>query len=249
MSPDEKAWQDIRLRIVAAAKSAHRDPASIRVLAVSKSFSIQTVRNAYALGQRAFGENYVQEAKAKIDALAGLPGIEWHLIGPLQSNKARAAVESFAWVETIDRQQIAQRLSTARGTELPPLNVCIQVNISGETTKHGVIPSMALSLAREVRRMPGLALRGFMGIAQAADGGGAVRAQFHLLRELYDAGRGEGLSLDTLSMGMSSDFELAIAEGATQLRIGSALFGPRVPDGAGLALTIRRFSTEPGHRE
>jgi pyridoxal phosphate enzyme (YggS family) len=235
MSPDEKAWQDIRLRIVAAAKSAHRDPASIRVLAVSKSFPIQTVQNAYALGQRAFGENYVQEAKAKIDALAGLPGIEWHLIGPLQSNKTRAAVESFAWVETIDRQQIAHRLSTAstaRGTELPPLNVCIQVNISGEATKHGVIPSMALSLAREVRRMPGLALRGFMGIAQAAGDSGAVRAQFHLLRELYDAGRGEGLSLDTLSMGMSSDFELAIAEGATQLRIGSALFGPRGPASA-----------------
>jgi len=207
MSPDEKAWQDIRLRIVAAAKSAHRDPASIRVLAVSKSFPIQTVQNAYALGQRAFGENYVQEAKAKIDALAGLPGIEWHLIGPLQSNKARAA-------------------------ELPPLNVCIQVNISGEATKHGVIPSMALALAREVRRMPGLALRGFMGIAQTAGDSGAVRAQFHLLRELYDAGRGEGLSLDTLSMGMSSDFELAIAEGATQLRIGSALFGPRGPDSA-----------------
>jgi pyridoxal phosphate enzyme (YggS family) len=232
MSPDEKAWQDIRLRIVAAAKSAHRDPASIRVLAVSKSFPIQTVRNAYALGQRAFGENYVQEAKAKIDALAGLPGIEWHLIGPLQSNKARAAGESFAWVETIDRQEIAQRLSTARGAELRPLNVCIQVNISGETTKHGVIPSMALALAREIRRMPGLALRGFMGIAQTAGDGGEVRAQFHLLRELYDAGRGEGLSLDTLSMGMSSDFELAIAEGATQLRVGSALFGPRVPTGA-----------------
>ena len=232
MSPDEKAWQDIRLRIVAAAKSAHRDPASIRVLAVSKSFPIQTVRNAYALGQRAFGENYVQEAKAKIDALAGLPGIEWHLIGPLQSNKARAAAESFAWVETIDRQQIAHRLSAARGAELPPLNVCIQVNISGEATKHGILPSMALALAREVRRLPGLALRGFMGIAQAADGSGAVRDQFHLLRELYDAGRGEGLSLDTLSMGMSSDFESAIAEGATQLRIGSALFGPRVPNGA-----------------
>ena len=231
MSLDEKAWQDIRLRIVAAAKAAHRDPGSIRVLAVSKSFPIQAIQTAYAMGQRAFGENYVQEAKAKIAALSGLPGIEWHLIGPLQNNKARAAVQSFAWVETIDRQQIAQRLSTAHGAGLPPLNVCIQVNISGETTKHGVIPSMALALAREVRRMPGLALRGFMGIAETADSG-AVRAQFHLLRELYDAGRGEGLSLDTLSMGMSSDFEFAIAEGATQVRIGSALFGPRVPTSA-----------------
>jgi pyridoxal phosphate enzyme (YggS family) len=232
MSLDEKAWQDIRLRIVAAAKAAHRDPGSIRVLAVSKSFPIRAIQTAYAMGQRAFGENYVQEAKAKIAALSELTGIEWHLIGPLQNNKARAAVQSFAWVETIDRQQIAQRLSTARGTELPPLNVCIQVNISGEATKHGVIPSMALALAREVRRMPGLALRGFMGIAQTADDSGAVRAQFHLLRELYDAGRGEGLSLDTLSMGMSSDFECAIAEGATQLRIGSALFGPRGPTSA-----------------
>jgi pyridoxal phosphate enzyme (YggS family) len=227
MSPDEKAWQDIRLRVVAAAKSAHRDPASIRILAVSKGFPVQTVQNAYALGQRAFGENYVQEAQPKIDALAGLPGIEWHLIGPLQRNKARAAARSFAWVETIDRQEIAERLSTARDAHQPPLNVCIQVNISGEQTKHGVLPSMALALAREVGRLPGLALRGFMGIAEAADDSAPARAQFRALRELYEAGRGEGLTLDTLSMGMSSDFEWAIAEGATQLRIGSALFGPR----------------------
>jgi pyridoxal phosphate enzyme (YggS family) len=227
MSPDEKAWQDIRLRVVAAAKSAHRDPASIRILAVSKGFPVQTVQNAYARGQKAFGENYVQEAQPKIDALAGLPGIEWHLIGPLQSNKARAAARSFAWVETIDRQEIAERLSTARDAHQPPLNVCIQVNISGEKTKHGVLPSMALALAREIGRLPGLALRGFMGIAEAADDSASVRAQFRALRELYDAGRGEGLALDTLSMGMSSDFEWAIAEGATQLRIGSALFGPR----------------------
>ena len=229
MSLDEKAWQDIRLRIVAAARAADRDPGSIRVLAVSKSFPIQALQAAYAMGQRAFGENYVQEARSKIAALSGLPGIEWHLIGPLQSNKARAAAQSFSWVETIDRQEIAQRLSMARHVDSPPLNVCIQVNVSGETTKHGVIPSMALALAREVRLLPGLALRGFMGIAQAADDGAPVRAQFHLLRELYDAGCREGLALDTLSMGMSSDFEFAIAEGATQLRIGSALFGPRGP--------------------
>jgi PLP dependent protein len=217
------------LRIVAAAKAAHRDPGSIRVLAVSKSFPIEALQSAYAMGQRAFGENYVQEAQAKMAALSGLPGIEWHLIGPLQSNKARAAAQSFAWVETIDRQRIAQRLSMARDARLPPLNVCIQVNISGETTKRGVMPSMALALAREVARLPGLALRGFMAIAQTAADGGLVRAQFHGLRELYDAGRREGLALDTLSMGMSSDFEFAIAEGATQLRIGSALFGPRAP--------------------
>jgi pyridoxal phosphate enzyme (YggS family) len=228
MSLDEKAWQEIRLRIAAAAKAAHRDPGSIRVLAVSKGFPLQTIRSAYAMGQRSFGENYVQEAQAKIDALSELPGIEWHLIGPLQGNKARAAAQSFAWVETIDRSQIAQRLSAARGANPTPLKVCIQVNISGETAKHGAIPSMALALAREVATLPGLALRGFMGIAQAANDSGPVQAQFHLLRELYDAARREGFALDTLSMGMSSDFECAIAEGATQLRIGSALFGPRV---------------------
>jgi pyridoxal phosphate enzyme (YggS family) len=230
MSLDEKAWQDIRLRIVAAAKAANRDPGSIRLLAVSKGFPVPSIQAAYATGQRAFGENYVREAEGKIAALSELPGIEWHLIGPLQSNKARAAAQCFAWVETIDRQPIAQRLSAARDARLPPLNVCIQVNISGEATKHGVAPSMALALASEVSRLPGIALRGLMGIAQAAPGGGAVRAQFHVLRELYDAGRRDGLALDTLSMGMSSDFEFAIAEGATQLRIGSALFGPRVAD-------------------
>ena len=199
---------------------------------MGKSFPIQAIQTAYAMGQRAFGENYVQEGELKIAALAGLPGIEWHLIGPLQSNKSRAAGRSFAWVETIDRHPIAQRLSMARDASQPPLNVCIQVNISGETTKHGVVPSTALALAREVGRLPGLSLRGFMGIAQVADDSGPVRAQFQLLREIYDAGRREGLALDTLSMGMSSDFELAIAEGATQLRIGSALFGPRGPAGA-----------------
>ena len=229
MSLDEKAWQDIRLRIVAAAEAANRDPASIRVLAVSKSFPAESIRAAYAIGQRAFGENYVREAEAKIAALSGLPGIEWHLIGPLQSNKARAAGRSFAWVETIDRQPIAQRLATARDG-LDPLNVCIQVNISGEMSKHGVSPSNTLALAREVARLPGIALRGFMGIAQTAGEGTAVRSQFRVLRELYDAARREGHALDTLSMGMSADLESAIAEGATQLRIGSALFGSRVAE-------------------
>jgi len=227
MSLDEKAWQDIRFRIAAAARAAHRDPASIRVLAVSKGFPAQSIQTAYAAGQRAFGENYVQEAEAKIAALSGLPEIEWHLIGPLQSNKARTAAQAFSWVETIDRQQIAQRLSAARDTNLPPLNVCIQVNISGEATKHGVVPTMALTLARGVSRLPGIALRGFMGIAQTDGSSDAVRAQFRVLREVFDVARREGLALDTLSMGMSSDFEFAIAEGATQLRIGSALFGTR----------------------
>ena len=228
MSLDEKAWQDIRSRIVAAAEAAHRDPRSIRVLAVSKTFSVESIRAAYAMGQRVFGENYVQEAEAKIAALVPLPDLEWHLIGPLQGNKARAAARAFAWVETIDRPEIAQRLAAARNAGQSPVNLCIQVNISGEATKHGVVPSRALALAHEVARLPGLALRGFMGIAQTVRDDGAVRAQFRLLRELYDAGRREGLALDTLSMGMSSDFELAIAEGSTELRIGSALFGPRI---------------------
>jgi PLP dependent protein len=235
MSLDEKAWQDIRSRIAGAAAAADRDPRSIRVLAVSKAFSVESIRAAYAMGQRAFGENYVQEAGIKIAALSALPEIEWHLIGPLQGNKARAAARDFGWVETVDRPQIAQRLSSAREAGQPPLNVCIQVNISGETAKHGVVPSSALALAKEVARLPGLALRGFMGIAQVAGTAGgrdAVRAQFRLLREIYDAGCRDALSLDTLSMGMSSDFELAIAEGATQLRIGSALFGPRIAGGS-----------------
>lgn len=227
MSLDEKAWQDIRSRIVAGAEAARRDPAEIRVLAVSKSFSVDSVRAAYALGLRAFGENYVQEAQAKIAALSGLPGMEWHLIGPLQSNKARMAARNFAWIETIDGVAIAQRLSAVREATLPPLCVCIQVNISGESTKSGVLPSNALKLASEVSRLPRIALRGFMGIAEAATDRVTVRAQFRVLRELYDSARRDGHALDTLSMGMSSDFELAIAEGATQLRIGGALFGER----------------------
>ncbi len=234
MSLDEKAWQDIRLRIAGAANAAHRDPRSIRVLAVSKTFPVESIQGAYTMGQRAFGENYVQEALPKIAALSALPEIEWHLIGPLQGNKARAAASDFGWVETVDRPQIAERLSSAREARQPPLNVCIQVNISGEPAKHGVVPSCALALAKEVARLPGLALRGFMGIAQAAGTAGdhaAVRSQFRLLRELYDAARRNALALDTLSMGMSADFELAIAEGATQLRIGSALFGPRMAGG------------------
>jgi pyridoxal phosphate enzyme (YggS family) len=227
MSLDEKAWQDIRSRILNAASAAGRDPASIRLLAVSKSFPAESIRAAYDHGQRAFGENYVREAEGKMAALSGLPGIEWHLIGPLQSNKTKAAGRSFGWVETIDRKAIAQRLASGRDAVPVPLNVCIQVNISGEPAKHGVSPAEALGLARDVAILPGIALRGFMGIA-ATDGDAALaRAQFRLLREIYDDARRDGHALDTLSMGMSSDLEIAVAEGATELRIGSALFGPR----------------------
>jgi PLP dependent protein len=227
MSLDEKAWQDIRRRIVAAAEAANRDPAAIRVLAVSKTFPIASIRAAYAIGQRSFGENYVREAEAKMEGLSDLSDIEWHLIGPLQSNKTRAAARSFAWVETIDRRTIAERLSAAREAAHAPLNVCVQVNISGEAAKHGVAPSDAMALARDVSRLPRIVLRGFMGIAQAEGSASTLRDQFRILREIYDAARREGHALDTLSMGMSSDLELAVAEGATELRIGSALFGFR----------------------
>ena len=227
MSLDEKAWQAIRSRIALAAGRAGRDPASIRLLAVSKGQPAASVRAAYALGQLAFGENYVQEALAKADALADLEGIEWHMIGPLQSNKTQLAAERFAWVQSVDRLKIAERLSAARAQHLPPLNVCVQVNISGEPSKSGVAHADALALARSTAALPRLALRGFMGIAEETADAERQRRQFRSLREIFDAACEAGLGTDTLSMGMSGDLDAAIAEGATMLRIGTALFGPR----------------------
>jgi len=226
MSLDANAWQDVHTRIAAAARAAGRDPAQIRLLAVTKGFPPEAVRAAYALGQRAFGENYVQEATAKMRALADLPELEWHLIGPLQRNKTRVAGESFGWIETIARLDIAERLSAARSA-MPALDVCIQVNISAEPRKSGIAPDAALELARQVSRLPALALRGFMGIAEETPDAARQRTQFGVLRELYDAAGAAGLAVDTLSMGMSADLEAAIAEGATLVRVGSALFGPR----------------------
>jgi pyridoxal phosphate enzyme (YggS family) len=222
-------WLALAARIARAAEAAGRDPATVALLAVTKTFPVAAVRAAYALGQRAFGENYVQEALAKMDATADLAGIEWHLIGPLQSNKARDAAERFAWVHTIDREKIALRLSQARPEGLPPLAVCVQVNISGEATKSGVAPPDALALARSVARLPRLRLRGFMGIAEPTGDVARQRAEFRVLRECLDAARAAGLAVDTLSMGMSADLEAAIAEGATLVRVGSALFGARPP--------------------
>jgi PLP dependent protein len=227
MSLDEKAWQAVAARIAGAARQAGRDPASIRLLAVSKGQSAASVRAAYAFGQRAFGENYVQEALAKAAELDDLPGIEWHMIGPLQSNKSGVAAERFAWVQTVDRLKIAERLSSAREGHLSPLNVCVQVNVSAETAKSGVPPRQASALARAVAALPRLRLRGFMGMAEETDDVERQRRQFRVLRELFDAARVDGLALDTLSMGMSADLESAIAEGATMVRIGTALFGPR----------------------
>ena len=227
MSPYEKAWQATQQRIARAAHAAGRDPATIRVLAVSKSMPAEAIRAIHALGQRAFGENYVQEAAAKMTALADLPDVEWHLIGPLQRNKARAAAARFAWVQSIDGVAIAERLSATREARQGPLDICVQVNISAETTKSGIAPADALALARAVASLPQLALRGFMGIAAPTAEEARQRAQFRVLREILAAARAEGLMLDTLSMGMSADLEAAIAEGATLVRVGSALFGPR----------------------
>ncbi len=227
MSLYEKAWQAVSTRIAAAAAAAGRDPAQIRLLAVSKTFPADAVREAYALGQRAFGENYVQEAISKTEALSDLPDIEWHLIGPLQSNKAGAAAQRFGWVETVDRLRIAQRLAELRDAALPPLDVCIQVNISDEASKSGAAPADALALAEAISRFPRLSFRGFMGIARAGCEESVQREQFRTLRLLFEQARARGLRVDTLSMGMSDDLEAAIAEGATEVRIGSALFGPR----------------------
>lgn len=229
MSLDEKAWQAVRSRIALAARRAGRDPAGVTLLAVSKGQPVAAVGDAYALGQRAFGENYVQEAIAKAGLLGAAPGIEWHLIGPLQSNKARAAAACFAWVQSIDRISIAERLAAARAGQAPPLNLCVQVNISGEASKSGVTPGEALPLARAIAALSRVALRGFMGIAEETSDSARQRAQFRMLRELFEAGRADGLALDTLSMGMSADLEAAIAEGATLVRIGTALFGERRP--------------------
>lgn len=221
----EKAWQVARQRIEEAEKRAERTRGSVRLLAVSKTFPAGAIRDLHGSGQRAFGENYVQEASAKREALADLD-IEWHLIGPLQSNKTRLAAACFDWIESVDRMQIADRLAAARGPG-KPLDVLVQVNASGEATKHGVAPSGALALALHVAALPTLRLRGIMGIPEATGDDVRLRDQFRQLKACYDACTEQGLPVDTLSMGMSSDLELAIAEGSTEVRIGTAIFGMR----------------------
>jgi PLP dependent protein len=223
----EKAWQAVEARIARACEAAGRRRNTVSLLAVSKTFPPVAIRAVHGLGQRAFGENYVQEALAKMDALGGEKGLEWHLIGPLQSNKTGPAAERFDWVHSIDRLRIAERLSAARPPSLPPQNVCVQVNISAEATKSGVAPEEAVALAREVARLPRLALRGLMGIAAPSPAIATRLAQYRILRTLLDACRESGLDVDTLSMGMSDDLEAAIAEGATIVRVGTAIFGPR----------------------
>jgi PLP dependent protein len=220
--------QQVCARIAAACAAAQRPVQSVTLLAVSKTFAAEAVREAQAAGQSAFGENYVQEALAKIDALADLRGaIEWHLIGPLQSNKTREVALAFDWVHSIDRLKVAERLSAQRPAGLAPLQVCLQVNVSGEARKSGVAPAELPALAHAVAALPGLRLRGLMSIPEPAADFEAQRPPHRRLRELFDALRDQGLDLDTLSMGMSADLEAAIAEGATIVRVGTALFGGR----------------------
>ncbi|WP_029001548.1 YggS family pyridoxal phosphate-dependent enzyme [Azohydromonas australica] len=220
--------QHTRERIAAACAAAGRSTDGVTLLAVSKTFGAEDVREAHAAGQRAFGENYVQEALDKIAALADLrAGLEWHLIGPLQSNKTRVVAESFDWVHSVDRLKVAERLSVQRPESLPPLQVCLQVNVSGEASKSGVPPAEVAALAVQVARLPRLRLRGLMSIPEPAADVEAQRAPHRVLRALLDELRGQGLALDTLSMGMSADLEAAVAEGATIVRIGTAIFGGR----------------------
>ena len=218
--------QAVHERIARAASAAARAPASVHLLAVSKTFGVAEVTAAWQAGQRAFGENYVQEAVNKVTALADLP-IEWHFIGPIQSNKTRPIAEHFAWVHSIEREKIAQRLNDARPAHLPPLNVLIQVNISGEASKSGVAPGAERALATAIARMPRLRLRGLMAIPEPTPDVTVQRARYALLRRLKDDLQADDAGIDTLSMGMSDDLEAAIAEGATIVRVGTAIFGKR----------------------
>ncbi len=218
--------QAVRARIAAACLAAGRPTDSVQLLAVSKTWPAAAVREACAAGQRAFGENYVQEGAEKAAELAGL-GLEWHFIGPLQSNKTRQVAEAFAWMHSVDRLKIAERLSAQRPAAFPPLQVCIQVNVSGEASKSGCAPDQAAALAGAVAGLPGLRLRGLMAIPEPTDDTRLQRRRFALLRELRDRLNAGGLGLDTLSMGMSDDLEAAIMEGSTMVRVGTAIFGQR----------------------
>ena len=216
----------VRARMEEAALRAGRDPEGARLLAVSKMQPVEALAEAWEAGQLDFGENYLQEALPKMDAFADRAA-HWHFIGALQSNKTRAVAERFDWVHTVDRESIARRLSEQRPTELTPLHICLQVNISGEGSKGGVAPDRLPALAYAVAALPRVRLRGLMAIPAPAKDREAQRAPFRQLRELMQALNAHGLSLDTLSMGMSDDLEAAIAEGATLVRIGTAVFGPR----------------------
>lgn len=246
MSTIEMRLQAVWDRIAQAAAAAGRQPGEIRLIAVSKTFPAAAVSECMAAGQHAFGENYAQEGVDKILALAALQSSnvaaessrgtgdldrparpEWHFIGPTQSNKTRLLAQHFSWVQSIDRLKIAQRLAEQRSADLPPLQVCVQVNISGEPTKSGVAPDQLLALVEQVATLPRLTLRGLMAVPEPTPGDTAQRQQLRRLRELKDELVDRGFALDTLSMGMSDDLEIAVAEGATMVRVGRAIFGER----------------------
>ncbi|WP_407278779.1 YggS family pyridoxal phosphate-dependent enzyme [Aromatoleum evansii] len=218
--------QAVRERVANAAIAAGRRPGEVALLAVSKTWPAYCVAEAADAGQRLFGENYVQEGVAKVAELKAR-GLEWHFIGPLQSNKTRPVAAHFDWVHSVDRLKLAERLSEQRDAETAPLNVCIQVNVSGEASKSGVAPDEVPGLARQVAALPRLRLRGLMAIPEPDGDEALLRSRFATLRRLRDELNAAGLALDTLSMGMSHDLELAIAEGATMVRVGTAIFGTR----------------------
>lgn len=229
MTSLQERLQAVHTRIARACDQVGREPSGVALLAVSKFQPAQAVREAVAAGQRAFGENYVQEALDKQAALTDLrSALQWHLIGPLQSNKTRVVAEAFDWVHSVDRLKIAQRLSDQRPEHLPPLNVCLQVNISDEASKSGLPPEEVSQIAHAVAALPRLRLRGLMAIPEPAQGFDEQRAPHRALRLLLEALKQQGLALDTLSMGMSDDLEAAVAEGSTMVRVGTAIFGARL---------------------
>lgn len=225
LSPNERLLA-VQQRLESACHEYRRPTDSVSLLAVSKTRDSDELRTMADLGLRRFGENYLQEALSKIEALKDLD-LEWHFIGPLQSNKSKPVAENFAWVHSVDRLKLARRLSEQRPPELPPLNICLQVNVSGEESKSGVSFAELPELARQVEKLPNLRLRGLMAIPAPADDFETQRAPLRRLRQALEQLNHEGLQLDTLSMGMSDDLEAAVAEGATIVRIGTALFGPR----------------------
>ena len=227
----QQRYEAVGRRIETACRAAGRPPDQVTLLAVSKTFPAGRVLDLAGCGQRRFGENYLQESLAKISECAiQRPDwrLEWHFIGPIQSNKTRPIAEHFDWVHSVDRERVARRLAEQRPPHLAPLQVCIQVNIGAEDTKSGCEPAQASALAHLIASLPGLRLRGLMAIPRPETDPAAQQAQFALVRELFERLRAEGLALDTLSMGMSDDLEAAVAQGATIVRVGSALFGRRV---------------------
>ena len=228
MATIQSNLQAVNTRIAAACAAFGRDRAGVRLVAVSKTWPAEAVREAAAAGQLDFGENYLQEALDKIAALSSLPAkLSWHFIGPLQSNKTRPVAEHFDWVHSVEREKIAERLNAQRPEGAPALNLCIQVNISGEASKSGVEPAALATLARAVARMPRLKLRGLMSVPEPTGDEALSRRRFASLRKLLEELNRDGHALDTLSMGMTADLEAAVAEGATMVRIGTAIFGQR----------------------